>query len=259
MLYEPRVSELNGRFYVTGVSYTVILKKWEYWLIVGIDPQMARSHLYQRIQERMGSLESIASVSEVLSDVWTLLARMKNRLGGIRTPLQFFTPWNDGLFYGKVMSADVTGLNPAARAVANIWGSKDFEFPDPYATKDHKKRLVALTHTFVDANKLKPHQVQLRDQLSKYICDQRDVIDYLKLLWRIAPESDSPFTEEIFDIFNLRKPTNERMDEAMFSLEKLAESEEWQIEAEFSVRSQKRHKEHAIEKHPIRLEAETSF
>ena len=123
MLYEPRVSELNGRIYVTGVSYTVILKKFEYWLIVGIDPQMTRSHLYERIQERMGSVEKIANVSEVLSDIWTPLVRMRNLRGGIRTPLQFFTPWNDGLFYGRVMSADVTGLNPVARAA--FWRGKD--------------------------------------------------------------------------------------------------------------------------------------
>ena len=133
--------------------------------------------------------------------------------------------------------------------MAKICGSRDFDLSDPYATKGHKNRLVALTNTFVDVNKLKPHQVRLRDQLSKYIFSQRDVIDYLKLLWRIAPESVSPFTEEIFSIFNFRKPTPERMDEAMFSLEKVAESEEWHIEAEFSLRSQKRHKEDAIEKH----------
>jgi hypothetical protein len=182
---------------------------------------------------------------------------MENRLGGISTPLQFFSPWKGGLFYGKVSSVEVAGLNPVAIAAANGWGYREFEFPDDYATRDRKKRVIAITNTFVDSEKLKRHQVKLRDELVEFVDSYRDVINYLKLLWRIAP-SYSPFTEEIFDIFKLTKPPPERIDEAMFALKELTESDEWRTESEFSARSQKRHKEDTVAKRVILDSSETT-
>jgi hypothetical protein len=175
---------------------------------------------------------------------------MKNKKGGIATPLQFLTPWSGGLFYGRIGSVDVEGLNTVARAAFfdaahGVYGYKDFAFPDNYSTKDGKKRLVAMTSTFVSADKLKDHQISLRDKLEEFINAHQEVIDYFKLLWRIAPQT-SQFTGEILDIFKVRKPEQKQIDRALSAIEEIVECEEWQIEAELSGRSQRRHKADAI-------------
>jgi hypothetical protein len=248
MVYEPRISDKGATIFITGASYTIVLKQFEYWILAGIDPQLMRSHLYERIQERFGDFVSVAELQDKLSEIWTPLVWMKIQKGGISTPLQYFTPWNGGLFYGKVRSADVeANSNVIARAANAMHGSKDFEFTDEYSTKDGKKRLWATTPTFVSVDKLKHHQIILRDKLNKFVDAHRQVIDYLKLSWRIAPRS-SQFTPEILDIFKVRKPEQKQIDRALSAIEKIVECKEWQIEAEFSRQSQRRHQADAIAK-----------
>jgi hypothetical protein len=66
MVYETRVAHQGATTLITGVSYTIVLKRFEYWFLVGIDPQMTRSHLYERIQERLGGFVSFAELQDKL-------------------------------------------------------------------------------------------------------------------------------------------------------------------------------------------------
>ena len=87
----------------------------------------------------------------------------------------------------------------------------------------------------------------------EYIKTHQHVIDYLKLLWRIAPQSGSgsPFTADILSIFKVAKPEQKQIDRALSAIEEIVECEEWQIEAELSEQSQRRHKADAIARKEI--------
>jgi hypothetical protein len=101
------------------------------------------------------------------------------------------------------------------------------------------------THSFVGPGELRPHQIVLRDQLTRFVSSNRKVIEHLKLIWKIAADSENPFTQKIMKVFRFNPPSTE-LSKALSEIEVIVDSEEWRTEADFSARSQIRHQADAI-------------
>jgi hypothetical protein len=245
MFYEPRAFEQDNRTLLGAYSYTIILKPSEAWVVASIEPAATQSHLFQRIIERSSrAVETFAEVQERLSDVWIALLWMRSRRvlsGRGFIPHEFMTPWEDGLLFGKVekiVGLPVASMKPLVYVVRSGPAQKHY-LPDFYLEGD--KRVSAFTHTFVGPSELRPHQIALHDQLTRFVSSNRKVIEHLKLTWKIAAGSANPFTEEIMKVFRFESPTSSQLLKTMSEIEGIVDSEHWRTEAAFSSRSQRRH------------------
>jgi hypothetical protein len=248
MLYEPRPYKVDKRTLIGAYSYTVVLKPSELWLLSSIEPAMTQSHLYERIFERSGNFDiGIAEIQEQLSDIWIPLLWMRSRrvlAGRGFIPHEFMTPWNDGLFFGRVEKVQVGAAKPLVHVVTSSKGTQRYPLPDFYG--DGENRISAFTNTFVDATNLKPHQITLRDRLVDFVSSHRQVINHLKLTWMVAADSENPFTHEIMDIFGFESPPAAYLDATLLEMESIVDCEEWRREAEYSARSRARHQADAV-------------
>jgi hypothetical protein len=249
MIYEPRAFEQDGRVLLGAYNYTIILKPSRAWIVVSIEPALTQSHLFQRLIERSSeTIDSFAKVQERLSDVWFAMMWMRSHRvlsGRGFIPHEFMTPWEGGLLFGKVEK--VEGLPEAAAPLVYVVRKGPPErhyLPDFYA--EGRNRVNVFTHTFVGPGELRPHQIVLRDQLTRFVSSNRKVIEHLKLTWKIAAGSDNPFTAEIMKVFRFDRPTSTELSEALSEIEAIVDSEDWHTEAAFSARSQRRHQAHAI-------------
>jgi hypothetical protein len=244
MLYEPRPSKVENRTLVGAYSYTIVLKPLETWILSSIEPAMTQNHLYERVFERSNSEIGLAEIQERLSEIWIPLLWMRSRrvlAGRGFIPHEFMTPWNNGLFFGKLEKVEKLpdgAANPMVHLVTTK-GTQHYTLPDFYAEGD--KRINAFTHTFVDATKLLAHQITLRDRLAKFVVAHRRVIDHLKLTWMVAADSDNPFTRQVMDIFRFESPGTDRIRAALSDIEEIVDSDEWRREATYSARSKERH------------------
>jgi hypothetical protein len=246
MVYEPRVAERDGRTFLGAHNYTIILKPSEVWVVASIEPAITQSHLFQRIVERSSeAVESFAEVQERLSDVWIPLMWMRSRRvlsGRGFIPHQFMTPWEDGMLFGKVEK--LVGL-PVGSAQPLVYVLKAAEQPQRHHLPDFysemNSRVNAFTHTFVGPTELRPHQIALRDQLRRFVSSNRKAIEHLKLTWKVAAGSDSPFTDEIMRVFRFERPTPSQFAKALSEIESIVDSEQWRTEAAHSGHSQRRH------------------
>jgi hypothetical protein len=116
--------------------------------------------------------------------------------------------------------------------------------PDFYS--EGGQRVNAFTHTFVGPAELRPHQVALRDKLMRFASSNRKVIEHLKLTWRIAADSENPFTREIMRVFQFETPTSPQLAKALAEIESIVDSDHWRTEAAFSAGSQSRHQVDAV-------------
>jgi hypothetical protein len=250
MIYEPRAVEQDGRVFLGAYNYTIILKPSKAWIVSSIEPAVTQPHLFQRIIERSSmTIESFAEVQARLSDVWFTLLWMRSRRVLSRRgfiPHEFMTPWEDGLLFGKVEKLE--GLAEGAAAplvyVVRTGPPERHYLPDFYA--EGPNRVNVFTHTFVGPGELRPHQIVLRDELTRFVSSNRKVIEHLKLTWKIAADSDNPFTHEIMKVFRFDHPTSTELSKALSELDAIVDSEDWRNEAAFSARSQSRHQADAI-------------
>ena len=250
MIYEPRAAERDGRVLLGAYNYTIILKPSKAWIVSSIEPALTQSHLFQRIIERSSeTIDSFAEVQARLSDIWFALLWMRSRRvlsGRGFIPHEFMTPWEHGLLFGKVEKLEGLPEGAAAPLVYVVrTGSPERHYlPDFYA--EGQNRVNVFTHTFVGPGELRPHQIVLRDQLTRFVSSNRKVIEHLKLTWKIAAESDNPFTDEIMKVFRFDRPTSTELSKALSDIEAIVDSEDWRTEAAFSARSQSRHQADAI-------------
>jgi len=252
MLYEPRPYRDGKRTLIGAYSYTLVLKPSEIWLLASTEPAMTQSHLFERIFERSGESDvGIAGIQETLSDIWLPLMWMRSRrvlAGRGFIPHEFMTPWNGGLFFGKMEKVEKLpeGLaSPTVHVVTSkTKGTLSYILPDLYGEGD--KRSLAFTNTFVDSTKLQPHQIALRDRLMDFVVVHRRVIDYLKLTWMVAAGNGNPFTRDIMEIFRFESPAADRIGAALSDMEEIVDCDEWRREAEFSARSRVRHQADAV-------------
>jgi len=250
MIYEARPGSPSERSIMGAMCYTVVFKTSEIWFISAIEPAGTQSHLFERVVERTGGEGFSFSLTQgIFSDIWAPLLWMRNRrlVGGRGfIPHDFMVPWSGGLFFGVVETIDrAEGAAPMV-TVVNSGGTFSHYLPDFYA--ENGKRIWAFTKTFVDGGKLKPHQINLRDRLMAFVAAHRPVIDYLKLRWMIAAGTDSSFIDEVEDIFEVRRPTDDQMDAAFSSMETIVDSEDWLTETTFSAKSRERHQADAVAK-----------
>jgi hypothetical protein len=129
-------------------------------------------------------------------------------------------------------------------AVATSEGTRRYDLPDFYSKGD--SRILAFTNTFVDATRLRPHQITLRDRLVKFVAAHRRVINHLKLKWMIAADDANPFTREIMEIFRFETPTADRFESALSDMENIVDSDEWRREAKFSADNRDRYQADAV-------------
>jgi hypothetical protein len=95
-------------------------------------------------------------------------------------------------------------------AVVTSEGTRRHDPADFYSKGD--SRILAFTNTFVDATRLRPHQITPPDRLVKFVAAHRRVINHLKLKWMIAADDANPFTREIMEIFRFETPTADRFE-----------------------------------------------
>jgi len=86
----------------------------------------------------------------------------------------------------------------------------------------------------------------LRDKLTRFVSSNHKVIERLKLTWRIAADSENPFTQEIMRVFQFGPPTPSQLAKALSEIESIVDSNHWRTEAAFSACSQSRHQVDAV-------------